>query len=103
MEVRIQIQNDQASIQFASHHAVVREALEAALPRLRDMLEATGVQLVDVNVSDGQSFAERQQAAHNGSTFRSGRDFDADEADPEMRIETPLAVFEKRGLLDLFA
>ena len=59
MEVRIQVQNDQASIQFNSAHSVVREALEAALPRLRDMFEASGVELVNVDVS-GQPFAERE-------------------------------------------
>ena len=64
MEVRIQMQHDQASIQFTSAHAVVRDALEAALPRLRDMFESAGVQLVNVDVS-GQSIAH-QQAAPEG-------------------------------------
>jgi flagellar hook-length control protein FliK len=102
MEVRIQVQNDQASVQFTAHHAVVREALEAALPRLRDMFEASGVELVDVDVS-GQSFAE-QQATGEGADRNSwsGGAADAD-SEPEMVLESELASLEHAGRLDLFA
>lgn len=103
MEVRIQMQNDQASIQFSSHHAVVREALEAALPRLREMLEASGLQLVDVDVSGQQSFAGRQQATQDPhSPYLSGG-LSGDESEQEIRVQTPLAAFDGRGRLDLFA
>ncbi|NIA01274.1 MAG: hypothetical protein GWP13_00650 [Planctomycetia bacterium] len=106
MEVRIQIQNDQASIQFTSAHGVVREALEAALPRLRDMFEASGVELVDVDVA-GQSFAEQQRGA-DGEDSRAaragagnGHESGGDSA-PELVAETPLASFLPQGRLDLF-
>jgi flagellar hook-length control protein FliK len=103
MEVRIQVQNDQASIQFTSHHAVVREALEAALPRLRDMFEASGVQLVNVDVSSGQSFAQQQQAAQD--SFGQPWSHNIDVSEPELKIhtQTPLGAFVARGRLDLFA
>jgi flagellar hook-length control protein FliK len=103
LEVRIQMQNDQASIQFTAHHAVVREALEAALPRLREMLEASGVQLVDVDVSGQQSFAGRQQATEDRENPYWGNGFDGAESDQEIRVQTPLTVFDGRGRLDLFA
>jgi flagellar hook-length control protein FliK len=102
MEVRIQMQNDQANIQFTAHHAVVREALEAALPRLREMLEASGVQLVDVDVSGQQSFAGRQQAAHD-QEIPHRMSGSRDESGQEIRLETPLAAFDRQGRLDLFA
>jgi len=102
MEVRIQMQNDQASIQFTSHHALVREALEAALPRLRDMFEASGVQLVNVDVSSGQSFAQ-QQAAQD--SFGQPWSHNFDDSEPELKIHTqaPLGAFVAQGRLDLFA
>ena len=103
MEVRIQMQNDQASIQFTSHHAVVREALEAALPRLRDMFEASGVQLVNVDVSSGQSFAQQQQAAQDSFGQSWGHNIDASEPELKIRTQTPLGAFAARGRLDLFA
>ncbi len=62
VEVRIDMSHDQqASINFTAHHGQVREALEAALPRLREMLAEQGVNLLGANVSD-QSFAQQQQA-----------------------------------------
>ncbi|MFZ0468799.1 MAG: flagellar hook-length control protein FliK [Thiogranum sp.] len=103
MEVRIQMQNDQASIQFTSHHAVVREALEAALPRLRDMFEASGVQLVNVDVSSGQSFAQQQQAAQDSFGQPWSHNIDAGEPELKIHTQTPLGTFVAQGRLDLFA
>ena len=102
MEVRIQVQNEQASIQFTSAHGVVREALEAALPRLRDMFDASGVELVDVDVS-GQSFAEQQRTAgEGGATAWQGAGPEQD-AELETVLDTPLDGFLESGRLDLFA
>jgi flagellar hook-length control protein FliK len=103
MEVRIQMQNDQASIQFTSHHALVREALEAALPRLRDMFEASGVQLVNVDVSSGQSFAQQQQAAQDSFGQPWSHNFDTSEPELKIHTQTPLGAFVAQGRLDLFA
>lgn len=102
MEVRIQVQNEQASIQFTSAHGVVREALEAAMPRLRDMFDASGVELVDVDVS-GQSFAEQQRTAgEGGATAWRGVGPEQD-AELETVLDTPLDGFLESGRLDLFA
>jgi|GEM_PF-1499173 len=70
LEIRIQMDQDQATIHFATHHASVREAIEAAVPKLREMLGAQEISLVDVNVmvpsesSDGRgrSFDFNQQS-----------------------------------------
>jgi len=66
VEVRIQLQNDQMNISFTAQHGATREAIDAALPRLREMLNDQNVNLVDVDVSQ-HSFAEQrdQQAATN--------------------------------------
>ncbi|VAW74694.1 hypothetical protein MNBD_GAMMA13-794, partial [hydrothermal vent metagenome] len=102
MEVRIQIQNDQASIQFSAHNAAVREALEAALPRLRDMFEASGVELTNVDVS-GQSFAEQKAAGEGaGGGAWSGGGADAD-TDTEQLLESKPVPIVQLGRLDLFA
>jgi flagellar hook-length control protein FliK len=102
MEVRIQVQNDQASIQFSSAHAVVREALESALPRLRDMFEAAGVQLLDVDVS-GESSAQQRHASDepvaNGLKGIGG----TPEEGAETLLEVPVVGRVLSGRLDLFA
>jgi flagellar hook-length control protein FliK len=59
LEVRIDLNQDQASVQFVSHHASVREAIESAIPKLREMLGAQQLNLMEVNVSQ-QSFAEQR-------------------------------------------
>ena len=60
IEVRVQVQNDQATISFTAQHGATREAIDSALPRLREMLSDQQVALLDVNVSQ-HSFAEQQQ------------------------------------------
>ncbi len=77
MEVNINITKDQASINFNSQHVVVREALEANMQRLKEMFDAAGIDLVDVNVSD-QSFAQQHESKFNGdsSSFSKENQFD---------------------------
>lgn len=72
LEVRITVQHDQTSIAFSSQHGPVREALESALPRLREILGEQGLNLVDVSVSQ-HSFMERRDP----QTTDSGRAFTA--------------------------
>lgn len=61
VSVHIRLDQDQASIAFSSPHVAVRDAIEAAMPRLRDMLGNQGIALVDVNVSQhGSSHAQAQ-------------------------------------------
>lgn len=51
IQIRITLSEDAASVQFASHHGVVREAMLDALPKLREMLESAGFRLSDSGVS----------------------------------------------------
>lgn len=59
LEVKITITNDQASALFVSHHAAVRDAIETALPRLREMLAESGITLGNAQVSS-ESFPREQ-------------------------------------------
>lgn len=61
--VRIDMNQDQATIAFTAQNSVVREALEASLPKLREMLSAQQVNLADVSVS--------QQSSSNSDSGRS--------------------------------
>ncbi len=55
IEVRVNLNNDQASVQFTSHSSQVRDALEQSIPRLREMLETAGFSLADADVKDQSS------------------------------------------------
>ncbi len=104
MEVKLTINHDQASVSFVSNHALVRDALEAAIPRLREMLAEQSLNLVQVDVVEG-----RQQ----GHAFSSGGDSgiavgfagDRDGVDDPVTAvaDSGVAVAQRgRGLLDLF-
>ncbi len=51
LQVILSIDNDQASATFVSQHVDVRQALEAALPRLKEMMAESGISLGDTTVS----------------------------------------------------
>ena len=60
LEVRISIRDDQATVSFVSAHGQVRDALQAAIPHLREMLGNNGLNLADVNIAQ-HSFADARQ------------------------------------------
>ena len=55
LDVRIQIDDDGARVWFGAQHGQTREALEAAIPRLRELFADQGLQLVRADVSSGQN------------------------------------------------
>jgi len=83
VEVKISVQNDQTTIHFSAQNAAVREALDAAMPRLREMLGDNGVNLSDVDVSD-QSFAQQQKAFEQESDVMGDEYAAGDELDGEV-------------------
>lgn len=92
LQVRVTLNQEQASVSFASQHAVVREALDQTAHRLRDMFDAEGLDLVDVDVSD-QSFNQEQGEESSGGEGFAGSDEVG--AEPEL-------VKVSRGLVDQF-
>lgn len=65
MEVRIRMHEDKAHVVFTSQVAQTREALEQAVPRLRDMLDQNGVTLGNVNVQDHGAQHSHQRQQHD--------------------------------------
>lgn len=57
VEVRIVMDQDQAHISFSAPHMLTRDALEASIPKLRDMLSDNGLNLANVNVAS-HSFSD---------------------------------------------
>ena len=49
--IRVDVTQDQATVAFTAQHAAVKEAIEAALPKLREMFSAQQLNLAEVNVS----------------------------------------------------
>ncbi len=100
LDVHIQLHKDHASIAFAAPNQQVRDALESAVPRLREMMNNIGLSLGDVNVSQ-ESFSQGQQANENA---RSANMFANNETESD-RLEAiaPIAPRRGIGMLDAYA
>ena len=59
----MQAHRDGASVHFTTHSAAVRDLVEQSLPRLREMLESSGMNLVDVNVAQQQGGRGEREAS----------------------------------------
>jgi flagellar hook-length control protein FliK len=64
LKITIRLDQNQASAQFVSAHASVREAIESAMPKLREMLAESGITLGNASVgTEGfREPAQQQQA-----------------------------------------
>ena len=54
LQVQVQHHRDGTSVHFTTSSAAVKDVVEANLPRLRELLEGSGLSLVDVNVAQQQ-------------------------------------------------
>lgn len=71
LQVRVNMNSEQASVQFQVQSQQAREVIENAMPRLREMLEQQGVALADTDVREQQqdgSAEQQQQSAGDSRT-----------------------------------
>lgn len=99
LAVKIKMDGEGAKVVFGSEHWVVRDAVEQALPQLREMLQGQGIQLgnVEVGTSSSQtdSFKDQQY-------LFSGAQQQADANDTQTSSLPVIAVRKLQGLIDLF-
>ncbi|SFN71192.1 flagellar hook-length control protein FliK [Nitrosospira briensis] len=76
LQVVLSINGDQASAVFVSQQADVRQALEAALPRLKEMMADSGINLGNTTVSSDspQQQREFERQAGPGARYGNGGD-----------------------------
>jgi flagellar hook-length control protein FliK len=105
IEISLKFDNDKstATATFVSSNAEVRETIETALPRLREMLASVGIQLGQTNVS-AESFRQTPGQEQN---LGQGASQSADELAilaPDSRAERSIAavIGAGRGLVDMF-
>ncbi len=100
LEVQITVSKGEAHVLFTSAHAVVREALEAAIPRLREGFNEQGLVLGEADVAD----AFDRQSGEAGFSPPGDRWHAATELSAEdSQLETAVAVHRGDGLLDVYA
>ena len=92
----------QASAQFVSPHLAVREAIEAALPRLRELMAESGIQLGDVMVG-AESFQRQEQGGQRTHYSAGNAHGFGSNDEPDAHQEKQIVSNGHNGLVNTFA
>ncbi len=80
LQVKVTVNQDQASVSFVAANAQVKEALDQTLVRLKELLEEQGLDLVNVDVSDQSSEEpESDLEGEDDAQLAAGTDIDGDD------------------------
>jgi flagellar hook-length control protein FliK len=101
IDVRLSVDGDSTRVSLSSPHAAVRDALEQAVPRLRELLGSAGLDLSHVNVGTGDARSHGDFARPTSAAV-TGHNVQAHGNELETSALT-LAIRLPRGLVDTFA
>ncbi len=99
VQVLMQIDNQQATVQFVSAQAEVREALQNALPLLTDMLKQSGIQLGHADVSSHNKNSDSRQSPNSNQSKANRNSMETSTTEPV--IDTRHATDTGQGLINL--
>lgn len=105
IEIMLNINSDQATAQFVSSHLAVREAIEASLPRLREMMAENGITLGDVSVG-AESFqqqADTQQNKEESSEHGYNGNLSGMNDESMNKVESSIPLNRHNGIVNTFA
>lgn len=102
LEVRLSISDGQANLTFSTQHLPVREAIEAATPRLRDMLGESGITLGSVSVNVG-SFTQQQPGEQREAARLHAWSPASPEGDFSSLLPSSVTPLGRNGMVDIFA
>jgi flagellar hook-length control protein FliK len=108
LQVVLSVTNDQASVTFSANQEEVRQALEDALPRLREMMSESGIALGNATVNAGMPDGRQaqEQSARQSRGFGNGRgrgDSGNTADDAAARPVARSVALGDRGMVDTFA
>lgn len=109
LQVVLNVSQGQATASFTAAQPEVRQALEAAMPRLRDMLADAGINLGQTSVGAGTTQQQQQQQSSFAQHAASQRDSVQNRTDSDARIgamdriATPARRAGRDGMVDTFA
>jgi len=104
LQVVLNVSNSQANATFIAAQPEVRQALEAAMPKLRDMLGEAGIQLEQSSVSSGtpnQQGGFEQQGSQSARAPYGNRE--PEQADAQVRVTRVQPSSSGLGMVDTFA
>jgi len=68
VDVKLHMNNEQANVTFIAQNAATRDALEQALPRLRESFQENGMDLANANVSDQETEQNNEEEKSDNSS-----------------------------------
>lgn len=95
MQIKLNLQQDQLSVQFIVQQGAAKEALEQQMPRLRDMLEQQGIALTEGQVEQRQSGSQQEH--------RQTRSGHADGADTDAAVKQQVQIRVSDRMVDFYA
>jgi len=103
IEVSVAIKGDQASAQFVSANPIVRDALESALPRLREILADAGISLGQAQVGSESANQSANDRENRDNSLRRATGNGVDETISLRPVSIASMWQRQNGLVDLFA
>jgi len=106
VEASIRVVNEVATVQIAATHITTREAMDAAIPRLKEMLEEQGFSKVNVDISE-KGFSQnshKSEKSEDGTSSANDELVDEEEGDfSNKESMTVLGKSVSNGVVDYFA
>lgn len=102
LNVVLHVSGDQATALFTSPHAEVRDAVQQALPKLREMLADNGIMLGNASVSD-QGRQGAQSSFSGGGKSSASSSSHAVEVSSVQQGTRTVSTLQSQGLVDTFA
>lgn len=104
VQVKLQLDKEQqVHVSMVAQHTTTKEAMEQALPKLKEMLESAGIQYASIDVMDERSQQSMQQdSSDSDSDSSSAPDYEAAE-DEESVMESNRTQQVTDNLVDYYA
>jgi flagellar hook-length control protein FliK len=106
IEIMLSITNDQgtqATAQFVSSHLAVREAIEAAMPKLREMMADNGITLGNVTVDSNSSQQQKDSWRQENTATRFSTNQPDTHSESTDQLKTTITTSNHRGMVNTFA
>jgi len=103
LEVRVHVEGDRTHVNFLAPQATTREAIDAALPRLREMFAEGGLSLGDVTVSHQDARNARGQNGEGSGQGRSQGNGNGQGPEEGATLSRAASLRQGLGLVDDYA
>ena len=103
ISVRIDVNQDQATILFTAQHAEVKEAIEASIPKLREMLGTQQLNLINVNISQNSTSDQGRSQSQTFSKTPENREQSIEGVTDTIEKTEHDRIVISKGLLSIYA